>query len=145
MPSIRLPQSLEPVLPFCRKVTQPQPNACFDTYADLVGFAAACGFYHSNDRRPVPLREPSKLIFPIDLAIFKNQRLFPMLLMMCLAFDGKDDVARDEERLCQLIEAYAEDGGRVMAAALERSTKAGFHLELAKMLEGASADGDGKI
>lgn len=145
MPSIRLPQTLERLLPFCRKATQPLPNACFDTYADLVGFAATCGFNHSNDRRPVPLREPSKQIFPIELAVFRSQKLYPILLLICLAFDGKDDVARDEERLCQLIEAYAEEGGRVLTTALERSTKAGFHLELARMLEGASYDGDGKI
>ena len=136
MPSIRLPQSVEPLLPFCRRMTTtaPLPNACFETYADLVCFAAACGFEELNGGRPAPLRAPSNQVSTIDLAIFKNLKLFPVLLLMCLAFDGKDDVARDEERLCQLIEAYAEEGGTMLSKALEHSTKAGFHVELARML-----------
>lgn len=140
MPTIRLPQTLEPMLSFCRKAAAPLPNACFDTYADLICFATACGFRDLKGLHPVPLRAASKHISAIDLAIFKNQKLFPILLLICLAFDGRDDVARDEERLCQVIEGYAEEGGRVLANALDRSTKAGFHVELARMIEAASLD-----
>jgi len=79
MPAIRLPQSAEALLPFCRRAEEPADNACFDTYADMLTFAASCGFHRINARKP---EEPDKFlanIYPIDLAVFKNQGLFPNL------------------------------------------------------------------
>lgn len=130
MPAIRLPESAEALLPFCRRHEDALDNACFDTYADLVAFAASCGFHRLNSRTP---SEPKKFIpgiYPIDLAVFKNQSLFPNLLLIALGAEGKPDAARDEERLCGIIEAFTDVGCKYLAHELSNWTPARFHLEV---------------
>jgi len=134
MPAIRLPQSAEPLLPFCHRHDSSRDNACFDTYADLVVFAASVGFHSLEGQKPPPSVGFMETPCPIDLAIFKNQHLFPNLLLMGLAAEGTQDIAKHEERLCQLIEGYAHEGARILAKQLKLTTVAAFHVELAKML-----------
>lgn len=140
MPAIRLPQSVEPLLPFCRRSEEPVDNACFDTYADLVAFAAACGFHRFHGRKPDDPNAFIAAIYPIDLAVFKNQGLFPSLLLIGLGCEVKADIARDEDRLCRLIESFADIGGKFLAHEMAGWTPARFHLEVAQLLVTTASD-----
>ena len=134
MPTIRVPQSAEPLLPFCRRYDEPLDNACFDTYADFVTFAAACGFHRLHGRMPAEPQQFHAKVNPIDIAVFKNQNLFPNLLLIGLGAEGKPDIARDEDRLCHVIEAFADVGCKYLAHELIGWTPARFHLELGAIL-----------
>lgn len=140
MPAIRLPESAESLLPFCRRHEEPLENACFDTYADLVAFAAACGFHRLNGRTPSEPKQFVSGIYPIDLAVFKNQNLFPNLLLIGLGAEGKSEIARDEERLCRVVEAFADVGCKHLAHELSGWTPARFHLELGNILTNVTAE-----
>jgi hypothetical protein len=140
MPAIRLPESAEPLLPFCRRHEEPLDNACFDTYADFVTFAAACGFHRLNGRTPSETKKFVPGITPIDLGVFKNQGLFPNLLLIGLGAEGKSEIARDEERLSRVVEAFADVGCKYLAHELKNWTPARLHLELADLLGGAARE-----
>lgn len=137
MPTIRLPYSAEPLLPFCRRFEEPLENACFDTYADLVTFAASCGFDRLNGKMPAEPQKFLPAVYPIDIAVFKNQNLFPNLLLIGLGTEGKPDIAQDEERLCRTIESFAEVGCNFLSHELKISISACFHLDLAELLHDA--------
>jgi hypothetical protein len=134
MPAIRLPASAEPLLPFCRRYDDPAENACFDTYADLVTFAASCGFHRLNGRRPQASKDFLPKVYPIDLAVFKNQGLYPNLLLLGLGTERTADIARDEDSLCHLAESLADVGFSYLAHELAAWTPARFHLQLAALL-----------
>lgn len=138
MPTIRLPQSADPLLPFCRRYEEPLDNACFDTYADLVTFAAACGFQRLHGRKPTDPQQFHAKVNPIDIAVFKNQNLFPNLLLIGLGSEGRPDIARDEERLCRIVEGFADVGCKHLAHELTVRTPARFHLELGMRIQAAA-------
>ena len=128
MPTIRLPESAQNLLPFCRRFEEPLDNACFDTYADFITFAAACGYHRLHGRLPSDPKQFLPNIYPIDLAVFKNQSLFPNLLLIGLGAEGKSEIARDEDRLCRVVEAFADVGCKYLAHELTTWTPARFHL-----------------
>ncbi|PWU19861.1 MAG: hypothetical protein C5B50_05375 [Verrucomicrobia bacterium] len=134
MPAIRLATSAETLVPFCRRSDEPAENACFDTYADMVVFAASCGFDRLHGRKPQDTKEFLSNIYPIDLAVFKNQGLFPNLLLIGLATERNADIARDEDRLCRLVESFADVGLKYLSHELTACTPARLHLELACLL-----------
>jgi len=134
MPALRLPQSAEPLLPFCHRYDEPLVNACFNTYADLLTFVAACGFHRFHGRLPDQPQTFLTKVYPIDLAVFKNQGLFPNLLLICLGAEGTSGVARDEERLCRIVEAFADVGSKYLSHELASWTPSRFHLEVAALL-----------
>ena len=134
MPAIRLPESAEALLPFCRRHEDAEDNACFETYADLVVFAASCGYHRLNGRSPSEAKAFLSDVYPIDIGVFKNQNLFQNLLLIGLGTEGKSDIARDEERLCRVVEAFADVGCNYLAHELIGWTSARFHLELAALL-----------
>jgi hypothetical protein len=84
-------------------------------------------------------------IYPIDIAVFKNQNLFPNLLLIGLGAEGKPDIARDEERLSRIVEAFADVGCKYLAHELKSWTPARFHLEAAGLLYGASEPSKGDV
>lgn len=135
MPTIRLPQSAEPLLPFCRRFEEPLENACFDTYADFVTFAASCGFHRLHGRMPAEPQQFHSGISPIDIAVFKNQSMFPNLLLIGLGTEGKPDIARDEDHLCRVVEAFADVGCKYLAHELTGWTPACFHSQLGSILQ----------
>jgi hypothetical protein len=137
MPAIRLPESAQPLLPFCRRFEESLDNACFDTYADFITFAASCGYHRLHGRMPVEPKQFLPAIYPIDLAVFKNQDLFPNLLLIGLGTEGKPDIARDEDRLCLIVESFADVGCKYLAHELIGWTPARFHLEVAELLREA--------
>jgi hypothetical protein len=132
MPQIRIPKSAEPLLPLCRKSGDAAENACFDTYADLVAFAAGCGYHSLHGRNPSPpdgfLATPN----PIDLAIFDNQKLLPALLLIGLGTTGDYQIARDDEAVCQLIEGCADRGFKTLLKEISVPAKA--HLNLGELM-----------
>lgn len=135
MPSIRIPRSAEPLLPLCRKHEEPWDNACFDTYADLIIFAASFGFQSLAGRKPDEPQAYLKHPNPIDLAVFKNQQLFPSILLMALAAEGDSGIVRDEEDMCRLVEGYVCVGCKCLASVAGSRTSASLHLELSGSLK----------
>ena len=130
MPSIRLPESAEAILPFCRRHEQAEVSACFETYADLVVFAASLGYHRMNGRLPSEPTAFLSSVYPIDIGVFKNQGLFPNLLLIGLGTEGTPDIARNDDRLCRLVEAFADIGCRKVSSELLIGTAARLHLEM---------------
>ena len=145
MPAIRLPESAEPLLKFCRRHEEAEDTACFETYADLVVFAASCGYQRLNGRPPSEAKTFLSEVYPIDIGVFKNQALFPNLLLIGLGATGKADIAHDEESLCRLTENFADVGCKYLGHQLVDWTPARFHLECATLLRAASDSGDSKV
>ena len=137
MSSIRLPVTIEPLLPFCRKSDDAVEHACFDTYADLLVFAASFGFQNAKGVRPLAKDDFLHAPYPIDLAIFKNQQYFSQLILIGLATEGTQEIAHEEDKLCRIIEAFASEGGKKLTTVLKEATPASFFLELANLLEDA--------
>jgi hypothetical protein len=135
MPQIRIPKSAEPLLPLCRKSGDALDNACFDTYADLLAFAAGCGYHSLGGRKPTPPDAFLSIPNAIDLAIFDNQKLLPALLLIGLATTGDYQITRDDESLCQLIESCVDRGAKYLCHELKISNPVIFHLDLAELLE----------
>ncbi len=142
MAQVRIPKTAESLLPFCRTWSGRNKNACFATYAEMMVFAAGCGFHFLEGDKPpqcvsfVSNNQPN----PIDLMIFKNesQQAYPLILMLALAALKKHEAIRDEERLCKLIEDYGAVGLNELAKRLEMSGADDFHVELARLLQETS-------
>jgi hypothetical protein len=141
MAVIRVPEEAKALLPLCRKHEEgPSDNsvsACFDTYADLLLFAAAYGFAEMSGRPP---RRKSKFLErpnPIDLGIFKTDRRLPQILMIALATSGDQNVVRDEDLICHLIEDFAALGCERLSKKLDQRGGQIAHLALAKILTDA--------
>jgi hypothetical protein len=134
MPAIRLPQSAEPLLKFCRRHEEAEDNACFETYADLVVFAASCGYYRLDGLLPSEAKSFLAGVYPIDIGVFKNQGLFPNLLLMGLGATGEAEISRDEEALCQLTESFANVGFQHLSCVVVEATFARCHITLASLI-----------
>jgi hypothetical protein len=135
MSQIRIPKSAGPILPLCRKSGDALDNACFETYADLVAFAAGCGYNSLRGRKPSPPEEFLSVPNPIDLAIFDNQKLLPALLLIGLATTGDYQIARNDDALCQLIEGCADRGFKILLKTISIPVTA--HIEIAQILQEA--------
>jgi dnd system-associated protein 4 len=119
MASIRIPKELKPLLPLCRSFTGPRQDdnknaAPFETFADLMVFAAAAGFHHLHGAAPNKkakdfLDQPN----PIDFSIFKSDTRHPVLLLIALATSKDKDIVRDEEMICRLTEDFAKAGAAI--------------------------------
>lgn len=141
MPSIRLPKSAEPLLPLCRRFEAADENACFESYAELLNFLACCGYSRVNGRTPAPSSEFLSSIHPIDIAIFKNQQLYPTLLLIVLGSSGDAASAGDEDGLCRVVEAFAEIGAKHLTYKLFQDS-AGFPLQLARLIIDLGSGGE---
>ena len=146
MATIRVPQEAQSLLSLCRKHTcgpteTPGPP-CFETYADLLVFAAACGFHEIKGKAP---NRKSKFLDspnPIDLQIFKNDRRFPQILLIALATSRDQNVVRDEETICRLIEDFAAVGCFHINRTLSAKPGSPPHLVIANLLVGSSEKED---
>jgi dnd system-associated protein 4 len=145
MPVIRVPIEAKPLLRLCRKhelgpSEQPGPQ-CFETYADLMVFAAAYGFSELNGHAPI--RKKSEFLErpnPIDLSVFKNDRRYPQLLLIALATSKDQNVVRDEELICHLVEDYASVGCFRLSKATDQAFAPSAHLLLAQTLAEQPSD-----
>lgn len=133
MTAIRLPVSAESLLPFCRRSEESVHHACFDTFADLVVFAASCGYHRLGGRIPEDPKEFIKWISPIDLAVFKNLGLFPNLLLIGLGAEQNAKIACNEEHLCRLAECFANVGFKYLGHELISWTQSRFYMEVGRL------------
>lgn len=134
MPAIRLPESAGPLLKFCRRHEEAEDNACFETYADLVVFAASCGYDRMNGCLPSEAKAFLNNVYPVDIGVFKNQGLFSNLLLIGLSATEKADIARDEDQLCRLAESFANVGFQYLACVVFEFTPTRFHVSVASLL-----------
>lgn len=139
MPFIHVPQEAQSLLTLCRKhecgPTEQSGPPCFETYADLIVFAASYGFSEMNGRLPKRKSAFLERPNPIDLGVFKNDKRYPQLLMIVLACSKDRNVVRDEETLCRLIEDFASIGCSGLSRIIESASGVGRHLSIAKLFE----------
>ena len=133
MSSIRFPAEGKPFLDLCRRRSDNEvagvANPPFDTYADLLVFAAAAGFHHNHGKAPNTkqlrfLEQPN----PMDFGLFTNDRRYPVLLLIALASSRNKEIVRDEELICRLTESFAAIGFAAMSA--HKATEPALPMEL---------------
>lgn len=134
MSAIRLPASTAPLLEFCRPHPNRAERTLFSTYADLITFCAAYGWSEAAGITPPACRQFLETPNAIDLAIFRNQGLYPVALLLALASSTTPEAVIDENTVARTVEDYAAVG----AAALQylRTTSGGrdIHLVLGDLL-----------
>lgn len=142
MPNIRIPKAAVTLLPFCRPWPGRMPNACFNTYADLIMFAAGLGF---RQLRGTPAPSCHEFIddgqpYPIDFSVFKNpgQQLYQLVLLLGLVTAKGREVVGDEEKLARIVENISALGFKELAKMLAATTPEEFHVELAQLLVDAT-------
>lgn len=139
MNTIRVPEEAAPFLPLCRTQSTDSKSTServlFDSYADLIVFAAALGFDEMGGR--LPSRDTRFLDRPnaIDLQTFKTDRRYPPLLLIALAASHDRTVIRDEGLLCKLTEDFAAVGLERMKKIVDRGTPGAWHLAIAERLK----------
>ncbi len=107
MATIRIPESAEPLLPFCRTSGSNGPHI-WETFADLVAFLAALGY--GTGVSPTEKIRPLKSANPIDLATFRSRGLYPQLLMLAIA-DRRDWlVSKQPDSIATISEGFADVG-----------------------------------
>jgi dnd system-associated protein 4 len=138
MAVIRVPEEAKPLLSLCRKhecgPTEQAGLPCFETYADLIVFAASYGFAEMNGRAPNRKSKFLERPNPIDLGIFKNDKRYPQILMIALAISKDQNVVRDEETICRLIEDLAAHGLQRMHSELAKQNNSAAPLVLSNAL-----------
>lgn len=134
MPSVHLPVVLEPILPFVRKFQGRKPNACFETYAQLIGFAAALGFHVLEGSPPPTSAKRSSLIEPVPFEYFSGDRQEIAIQLIGLVAGGGTEIVNDPESLCRVIEDLAAEGGKELIKIHKNCGDASFHLELGELL-----------
>jgi dnd system-associated protein 4 len=142
MARIRIPIEAQPLLRFCDRNEPHEDNACFSTNADMVIFAAGYGFHRLGKQPPSGCSAFLSSPEPIDLDVFRNRQLFPLILLLGMTVAGNYEIARQEERLATLMENYAAAGFAALAKKLENSTPQEFHIDMARLLEEAAEDDD---
>lgn len=150
MAVIRVPEEAKPLLPLCRKHEEGPSghsgSASFDTYSDLLVFAAAYGFSEMRGRPPQRKTKFMERPNPIDLGIFKTDRRFPQILMIALATSGDQNVVRDEDLICHLIEDFAAFGCERLWKKLDQRGGQIAHLALVTILaEAEHCNNESKI
>jgi len=147
MAVIRIPEEAKPLLRLCRKhdfsPTETEGQPCFETYADLMVFTASCGFAEMEGKLPqrkkkVYLDRPN----PIDLSIFKTDKRFPQILLIALATSLDQNIVRNEDLICKLVEDYAVVGCEKLTRIIGKHGDGREHIELAAIL---SEHSDNKI
>lgn len=144
MAAIRVPREAQTLLPLCRRhdrsPIEPAAPACFETYADLIVFAASYGFAEMQGRPPKRQSQFLDRPNPIDLAIFKNDgRRYPQLLMIALATSQDRDIVRDEDTICHLIEDFASLGCGLLAKELDQKIGLSAPLIIANILANSAS------
>lgn len=135
MSSVRIPQSAEPLLPFCRPFAGRRENACFGTYADLVIFAAGYGYSHLSGGAAPGCREfiEGRQPHPIDYGVFRNSS-YPILLLLCIATTQNTAAVRNDDEVIRSLENFAAVGFGALAQKLSQTNPDEFHVELAQLI-----------
>jgi hypothetical protein len=134
MSQIRIPANAERLLPFCRPWHHRTENTCFDSYAQMITFASGVGYSKLTGPRAPECKKFLDQPHPIDVEIFRNLQLFPVLLLLTIAVTGKHQSSRDDKLVCGLAENYAAVGFEHMIALLDGSSAEEFPIEVARMI-----------
>lgn len=112
MATIRIPESAEPLLPFCRTSGTNNPHF-WETYADMISFLAT--YAYAQGEVPVAKPRPMKAGNPIDLGVFRSRGLYPVLLTLAIA-DRRDWlVAKAPDEIAAVAERYADAGAKLLS------------------------------
>lgn len=134
MSQVRIPKAAESILPFCRPWHERLSNTCFESYAEMVIFAAGLGFYKSGKSKPQGKDSFLSQPYPISVDVFKSQQLYPIMLLLALAVTKNSQIARDEKQICGILEDYAEVGFLELNKMLSASNPQEFHIELGRLI-----------
>jgi len=134
MSQVRISNSAQAVLPFCRPWHDRRGNTCFESYAEMVVFAAGLGFSKVGKRKPHCAGDFLSQPYPISVDVFKSQQLFPIMLLLALAITKNSQIARDEKKICGIFEDYAEVGFLELNKLLSESNPQEFHIELGRLI-----------
>jgi hypothetical protein len=105
-------------------------------------FAASYGFSELGGKPPLRkqaikfLERPN----PIDLSIFKTDKRYPQILLIALATSKDQNIVRDEELICKLIEDYAAAGCQKLANSINEQGSSSEHLGIATLIAEANED-----
>jgi dnd system-associated protein 4 len=134
MSQVRVSDIAEDLLPFCRPWPEKRGVVCFESYAEMVVFASGLGFSLSGKKTPSTAKGFLERPNPISIEVFQKQQLFPIMLLLALAVTGDNQVARDENRVCGIVENYAEVGFKELKRILSESTHEEFHIEVGRLI-----------
>jgi hypothetical protein len=137
MALIRIPKEAEPLLIYCRPNANRLSNTCFETYAEFMIFAACFGFYKTGVDGNEPVSQFIDQPYPIDMTIFKNQNLYPQILLLGLVLTHSHDITKQEEMLARVIENFAAKGCHELTKLLKKTIPESFHLELSELIREA--------
>ena len=134
MSQIRMPANAEKLLPFCRPWPHRTENTCFDSYAQMITFASGVGYSKLTGRRAPECKKFLDQPHPIDIEIFKNLQLLPVLLLLTIAVTKKHQSTKDDKLICGLADNYAAVGFEHMIVLLDGSSMEEFPVEVARMI-----------
>jgi len=100
----------------------------------MVIFAAGLGFSKTGKRKPQSVGDFLSQPNPISIDVFKSQQLFPIMLLLALAVTKNSQIARDERKICGILEDYAEVGFLELNKLLSESNPQEFHIELGRLI-----------
>jgi len=140
MAAVHVPAVLEPILPFVRKSQGKKPNACFDSYAQLVVFAAALGFHELDGDPPPKNPHRTSQIEPVAWEYLQGDRQQTVIQLIGLVAGGGTEIVNDHDSLCRVIEDLAAVGGKQLVKTLKDGGDASFHLELGELLINAAKE-----
>jgi hypothetical protein len=111
MATVRIPESAEPLLRFCRTSGEIGPHV-WETYADMITFLAA----YAYGRGEIPTLKPKfgKSANAIDLAVFRSRGVYPALLTLSLSDTRNWLVAKAADEIAAIAERYADAGARLL-------------------------------
>lgn len=120
MATIRMPVEGEDFLQFVKGAPGENPQFSYiPTFAHLLAAAAAAG---AGQEPPIGDPEFLEKPLPIAIDIFRNQKLYDILLILVLAKTGDPAVAADQNRVAQVVEELACAGFRSMQEIYAEST-----------------------
>jgi len=135
MTRIGVPKAALPLLIYCRTNPAKRDDACFASYAELVVFLASFGYKVTQGRitnLKADLLDAGPE--PIEFNVFKNQGLFPQVLLLGLAISKGHSIAKNEQALANVIETLATAGAVALARTWANSTPESFVFELVEQL-----------
>ena len=134
MSQVRVSTAAEEILAYCRPWHERKGTTCFDSYAEMVIFSAGLGFSKAGRRRPKSAVDFLSQPNPISVDVFKSQQLYPIMLLLALAVTKDNQIAKDEKRICAILEDFAEIGFRELKKVLDQSNPQEFHIELGRLV-----------
>ena len=136
MSQTRIPKTAESILPFCRPWHARRSNVCFESYAEMMIFAASLGFYYGGKRPALSSKDYLLQPNPISVDVYKGSqmRLFPNLLLLALAEKKDKSVSKDDKEICNIVEDYSHLGFVRLEKLLSKSSPEEFHIDVARLI-----------